>query len=229
MSYFSASCIVRCNNTLNGCLSLFDTLNVVTNHKDMLFVVIVGLRHHVCSLFLRSFTSNQNFAARLFFKSFLVKTFRTNEHTNVVDSWILRNVNFLFNFVVIRNHSIQRVVELHVFKLFVTSSAFFVQLLVVNHYFGGNRWQDCSAAHQKLVLLLFLRGISPLVFPLATVWRSAWDEDEIFVCFCFFPLHFKLETCLRLLDCLKLSELSRVWNQIVGLDAMALWLAVLLD
>ena len=77
----------------------------------MLLVVIVWLR--LSTLLLRTFASYENFTARLLFKSLLVKSLWSNNHADVVDVVVLRNVNFLFNLVSVDHCSKVRIVISH--------------------------------------------------------------------------------------------------------------------
>lgn len=67
----------------------------------MLFIVIVWLGNR--TRLLGAFTSDQDFAASLLFKSFLIQTFGANDHSDVVDTIVLGNVDFLFYLICIKN------------------------------------------------------------------------------------------------------------------------------
>jgi len=96
------SCFFVCRNySLNCNLSLAHRILIVCYQQNVLLVVIVGLRW--CARLLRSFTSNQNFATSFFLESFLVETFWSDNHTYVVDTVILRNVNFTLQLISFMN------------------------------------------------------------------------------------------------------------------------------
>jgi hypothetical protein len=67
----------------------------------VLLIVIIGLG--CCALFLASFASYQDFAVCLLLQSLLVESFGPDDHPDVVDTCVLRDVDLLFKLVSFMN------------------------------------------------------------------------------------------------------------------------------
>jgi hypothetical protein len=96
MANLVPGCIIRRDDSLDCCLSLAKALLSVSNEKHMLFIFIIGLWGR--ALLLGPLTPNKYLATRFFFEALLIQTFWSNEHTDIIDSCCLRNINFLFDF-----------------------------------------------------------------------------------------------------------------------------------
>ena len=88
--------VVRSDDPIHGCLSPANALSALSNDPHVLLIFIVRLRRGV--LLLRVLASYQNLAPGFLLKALLVETFRSNEHANVVDARVLRNVNLFLDF-----------------------------------------------------------------------------------------------------------------------------------
>ena len=65
----------------------------------MLLIVVIFSKR--VTLLVRTFTSDEDFAARLLFKSFLVDSLGSNDETNEVDSMITGKVNLRFELLIL--------------------------------------------------------------------------------------------------------------------------------
>ena len=88
--------VICSNDPVNCSLGASHTLITLAYDEHMLLVFIIWLRS--CILLLRVLSSDENLAACLFLQSLLVKTFGPNEHADVVDPGVLRDVNLLLDF-----------------------------------------------------------------------------------------------------------------------------------
>jgi hypothetical protein len=97
VTYFVACQVICTNNALDCDLRPLHRCLVISDQEHVLLVIIIGLGRS--ALFLASFSSYQDFAVCLLFKSFLVQAFGANDHAYVVDACILGNVDLLFKLV----------------------------------------------------------------------------------------------------------------------------------
>lgn len=88
---------VRSDDALNRHLRPRHGCLIVRNQEHVLLVVVVLLR--LGTRLLRALAPNEDFAARLLLKSLLVEALGSNDHADVIDSVVLRNVNFALDLV----------------------------------------------------------------------------------------------------------------------------------
>jgi len=137
----------------------------------MLVVIIIWLGCR--ALFLRSLSSDEDFAFTFFFKTLLVMALRSNQETDVVNTRVLWDIYLLFNFGMVLQGIQNCGIEIlhqglvsYCHELVVEGS-----VVLVHNYFRLD----------KLLKLLF-GGVSPLVCMLARSWMSAREIDVIFIC-----------------------------------------------
>lgn len=95
LSNFVPRCIISCDNSLNCILCPSDIFRCIANDQHVLFIIVIWLWGW--TLLLRAFSSDEDFAAWLFFESFLIKAFGSNQHPYIVDSSVFWQVDLLFN------------------------------------------------------------------------------------------------------------------------------------
>ena len=96
MANLVSRAVVCRDDPVNGGLRAPDALSTLTDDEHVLLVLVVWLRCGV--LLLRVLAADQYLAASLLLESLLIKALRPNEHANVIDSRVLRNVDFVFYF-----------------------------------------------------------------------------------------------------------------------------------
>ena len=96
MTNFISCIIISSYDTINSCLCSPDALRALSNNQHMLLIFIVGLRRSI--LLLTILASYQYFTACFLLQALLVEALGPNQHANIIDSCVLRNVDFLLNF-----------------------------------------------------------------------------------------------------------------------------------
>ena len=96
MADFVSRVVICSDDPIHRCLGPSYALGALSNDQHVLLIFVVWLRGGV--LFLRILASDQNLAPCFLLKALLVETFRSNEHANVVDARVLRNVNLFLDF-----------------------------------------------------------------------------------------------------------------------------------
>ena len=157
----------------------------------MLIIIIVWLRY--CPCFLRTFSSYQNFASGLFFKTLLVKTFWSDNHTNVVHTIVLFQVD-LFLKLICFVYSFKGVVRFRISIVVVDLRTQDVALFS-KHYLKSITFSDILTLFGNLGFV----SIGPFVSVSSLNWRFTRDHNIIACCSCFFPIFLQLDQ-IRIVD-----------------------------
>ena len=175
MSNFLSRRVISCDDSVHSGLSTPHTLRALADDQHMLFVFIVRLRR--CVLLLRVLSSDKNLATSLFLETLLVEALRTNKHSDIVHSSVLRNVYLLLDLRGVLERVQDRWIQILEQFGVLSNHDGRVRCVQIFHFFR----------HQLARDFLIVR-IRPLVFVLPFVWLATRDVDVLGVCCGFSPI-----------------------------------------